>query len=466
MSIYSALRRVVSEPDLPVSLPEQDRRGHEAMTGQEAKLRRDAESVLQQAVAAVDPRKLAHDALAARAERIEQVKGRVHLAAFGKAAAAMAQGARSALGYKVRHGVLIVPADCADEVPAGFETFRGGHPVPDQGSVAGSQAIRQMAEELGEDDMLLCLISGGGSSLLTIPPAGMPLEDVQEVTRLLLESGAPIEDVNCVRRHLDELKGGRLARAARPAEVLGIVISDVVGDPLEAIASGPISPDPSTFADAVSLLKRHRVWKRVPLAARGYLDRGISREIQDSPTRIDPCFEKARAIVAGNAHTAAEAACREAERLGYESQLLTTTLTGEARKAGQFLAETLRTLRGSIAERKPTCIVTAGETTVKVRGEGKGGRNQELALSAALKLDGLESVLLASMGTDGIDGPTEAAGAVITGTTARRAREAGHDPAAALGRNDAYTVLRAVDDLIVSGPTGTNVADIQVMLIT
>jgi len=460
MSIYSSLRRILVTPETVL-----DFAPRQGMTKQEAELRRDAETVLQRAVAAVDPEKLAHDALRARESALD-VKGRVYLAGFGKAAAAMAQGARSALGYRVRRGVLIVPAGSESDAPAGFDTFGGGHPVPDPGSVAGSRALRQMAAELGEDDLLLCLISGGGSSLLTIPPDGMPLEEVQEVTRLLLGAGATIEEINCVRKHLDELKGGRLARVAAPARVLGIVVSDVIGDPLDVIASGPISPDPTRFEDAVAVLRRYRVWKDVPLAARGYLDRGVCREIEDSPSRLDPCFERTRAVIAGNAHTAAEAACREAERLGYESQLLTTSLTGEACKAGQFLAETMRTLRASVAERRPTCIVTAGETTVEVRGDGRGGRNQELALSAALRLDGLDSVLLASMGTDGIDGPTDAAGAVITGTTAGRARAAGLDPEVALESNDVYPVLRALDDLIVSGPTGTNVADIQVMLIS
>jgi hydroxypyruvate reductase len=362
--------------------------------------------------------------------------------------------------------VLIVPAGTEPEAPAGFEIFGGGHPIPDQGSVAGSCAIRQLAIEAKEDDLLLCLISGGGSSLLTIPPEGMPLEDIQQVTRLLLDAGATIEELNCVRKHLDQVKGGRLAQLAAPARVLAVVISDVVSDPLDVVASGPVTPDPTRFADAQSVLRRYRVWKQVPLAARGYLDRGVCREIGDSPTKLDPCFERTTAIVAGNAHTAARAACLEAERLGYETQVLTTTLTGEARKVGQFLAETMRTLLASTAERRPTCIVTAGETTVEVRGNGLGGRNQEVALSAAIQLDGLESVLLASMGTDGLDGPTDAAGAVVTGSTAPRARDAGLDPVAALENNDTYPVLRALDDLIVSGPTGTNVADIQVMLLS
>jgi len=459
MSIYTALRRILVSQDPVVGMARES-----GAPSSEFDLRRDAESILKEAVTAAEPEQLTCDALRARGNAISD-EGRVWLAGFGRAAAAMAGGARHALGYRINRGVLVVPAGYESEAPAGFDAFSGGHPIPDQASVAGSRAIRQLAQEAGEQDLLICLISGGGSSLLTLPPDGMPLEDVQEVTRLLIDSGAGIEEMNCVRKHLDLLKGGRLAQVAAPARVLALVMSEVVGDPLDVIASGPVAPDPTSFSDAVSVLRRHGIWKHVPLAARGYLDRGVCREIGDSPSRVEPCFERTDTVVVGNAHTAARAACLEAERLGYESQVLTTTLTGEAHQAGRFLAETLKALIDSNPTRRRTCIVTAGETTVSANGEAHGGRNQVLALSAAQQLADLEGVLLSSMATDGTDGSTDAAGAVVTGTTLRRAKQAGIDVRAALEGHAAYPVFQKLGDLIVSGPTGTNVADIQVLLL-
>ena len=460
MSVFKTLRRLFSPPPPAAGSAPASR-----STKSQPELFPDAEKILRAAIAAVDPGRLVAQTLQARAPELTEYE-RIWLVGFGKASASMARGAHQALGTRIAGGVLNVPLGDEGSAPAGLDAFGVGHPVPDQAGVAGARAIRQLVREAGESDLVICLISGGGSAMLPLPPDGMPIEAVQDVTEFLMRAGATIGDLNCVRKHLDLLKGGRLAREAAPARVLGLALSDVVGDELDVIASGPLTPDTTRFADAVAVLRRYDVWNRAPLAVRGYLDLGVKGETPEGPRKNDPCFERVEVEVVGNSRVAAQAACGEAERLGYTTQLLTSTLTGEAREAGKFLAETAREIRNSGGgEVEPTCVVTAGETVVTVRGDGHGGRNLELVLGAASGIDGLGSVLVASMGTDGIDGATNAAGALATGDTLRRARSAGLDWEQALERNDSYPFFEVLDDLIVSGPTGTNVADIQVLLL-
>jgi hydroxypyruvate reductase len=462
MSFYNAVRRLLSEPGpMMTADPTSTEYGKT-----EYDLRADAETILRAAIDAVDPERLVIRAMKSHKKSIP-TGGKVWVAGFGKAVIPMARGLHRSLGDRVEGGVLIAPPSTQAYIAPQYEIFRGGHPVPDQGGVAGACAIRQMAREAGDDDLMICLVSGGGSALLTLPPENLPLEDIQIVTELLTSTGVEITEINCVRKHLDALKGGQLARETAPARVLSLVLSDVVDNPVDVVASGPVSPDPTSFADAVAVLKRYGLWQKVPLAARGYLDRGLCGEIDDTPEKNDPMFLRTTCVVVGDGNTAARGACAEAERLGFESQLLTSTLSGEASEAGSFLAETARVLRASQSpDRPPTCIVTTGETTVRRRGDGQGGRNQELALGAALKIDRMDGVLIASMGTDGFDGPTDAAGATVTGSTVPRAVEAGIDCEAALASNDPYSVFHALDDLIVSGPTETNVADIQIILLS
>ena len=461
MSFYNAVRRLFSE-DAPMIAADPSA---VAYGKTEYDLRIDAETILQAAVGAADPEALVESAMNGHKRSIP-TDGRVWVAGFGKAVVPMAQGLYHSLGDRIEGGVLVAPVGTHAYIAPQFEIFRGGCLLPDQGGVAGAHAIRQMAREAGEDDLLICLISGGGSALLTLPPDDLPIEDVQVVTDLLYRAGAGIAELNCVRRHLDMLKGGRLAREAAPARVLSLTLSNVVVDSPDIVASGPVSPDPTRFAAAVGVLKRSGLWKQVPLAARGWLDRGVCGEIEDTPDKSDPMFLRTTHVVVGSAETAARAACGEAERLGYEAQVLTTTLAGEAIEAGGFLAETARVLRAAqTPDRRPTCVVTAGSTSVRRNGDGNGGRNQELALGAALEIDRMDGVLIASMSTDGVDGTTDAAGATATGTTLRRAIDSGVDCAEARARNDAYSVFGALDDLIVSGPTGTNVADIQILLL-
>ncbi len=379
----------------------------------------------------------------------------------------MAGGAYEVLGGRLAECVIIAPPDV--EVPdIPYATvFRGGHPIPNEEGLAGARRILEVANGLTDEDVLLCLISGGGSALMTLPPPGVTLDEVRLTTDLLLRAGADIRELNCVRKHLDQLKGGRLARAAAPARVIGLVLSDVSGDPLDVIASGPLSPDPTTFETAVRVLTSYDLEDRVPEAVRRFLEAGVKGEVEESPEEGDPAFESAEVHVIGSNRIAAAAAVREAERRGYATLLLTTTMRGEAREVGKVLTSIGEEVRRSgrpIAA--PACILAAGETTVTVRGDGRGGRNQELALAAAIELEGRDGLVLGSIGTDGIDGPTDAAGAIVDGGTLARGEAAGADANQALARNDAYSFLRSTNDLLITGPTGTNVMDIQLVLVS
>lgn len=447
------------------------------------RLREDALACFEAAVAAVEPEELVRRFLEANPELLE-VTGEIRLAGIGKAASAMARGARGVLEGRLAGGVLIVPEGSEGEASGeGLEVFGGGHPVPNETGVRGAREVLGLAEGLGEDDLLLCLVSGGGSALMTLPPEGVSLDDLQRTTEALLRAGATIGELNCVRKHLDRLKGGRLARAAAPGRVLALVLSDVVGDPLDVIASGPVSPDPTTFEDAIRVLERQGVGSAegptgVPAAVREHLERGHRGQEDESPGPGNPVFETVAAHVVGSNRLAAEGALAEAERRGYAPLLLSTMITGEAREVGRVLAalgtEVLRS--GSLIS-PSACLVAAGETTVTVTGAGRGGRNQEVALGAAVALDELlrgdpdaaGRILVASLGTDGIDGPTDAAGAIATGETVARARErrldAPLDPRSALADNDAYPFFEALGDLIVTGPTGTNVMDVMLVLV-
>jgi len=431
--------------------------------GRDASARRaDALACFDAALAAVEPTRLVAEALAGPAGQALG-DGPVTLLGLGKAAAAMALGADRALGPRIAGGALAVPK-AAGPAPGQLEVVRASHPVPDASSVAAGLALHARAAAAGPDDRLLLLVSGGGSALATLPPAGLRLADLPAVTGRLLLAGAPIGDLNAVRKHLDRLKGGRLARAAAPAPVLALVLSDVVGDPLDVIASGPVSPDPTTWADAISALRRHDAWQSAPPAVRDLLSRGVAGDLPDTPGPGDPCFDTVSVHTVGNARTAAEAARAEAARRGYHAEVVSCTVTGEAREVGRDLARLARD-RLSGAAPRPACLVAAGETTVTVRGPGQGGRNQELALSAALALAGEPHVTIASLGTDGVDGPTDAAGAVVDGDTAALARQAGLDPAAALAANDSHTLLKTARAVVATGPTGTNVGDLALVVV-
>ncbi|MFQ6135044.1 MAG: glycerate kinase, partial [Nitrososphaerales archaeon] len=316
-------------------------------------------------------------------------------------------------------------------------------------------------------DLVICLISGGGSALIPLPAEGISLEDIQQVTLRLLRSGAPIGELNAVRKHLSEIKGGQLAKKLYPAEVMSLIISDVVGDSLETIASGPTSPDRTTYQDAVKILKKYRLWQISPPQIRRVLSEGAAGGIGETPKPGDPVFQRVRNMTIGGGSIACKAAAESLSRAGLNTLVLITHLEGEARDAGLFLSTVALDVEASNRPvKKPAAIIAGGETTVAVRGNGLGGRNQEVALSFASKIDGLRKVAFASMDTDGLDGNSDAAGAVVDGTTISRAREKGLDAWQFLDRNDSYSFFSKVGGLIFTGATFTNVNDLAVMVLT
>ncbi len=392
---------------------------------------------------------------------------RVVVAGMGKAAMAMAGMVEQQLGERVAEGAVVVPHGHTQTPPPHcppprrIEVLEAGHPVPDEHSVRAARHILSLAEACADHDLLLVLISGGGSSLCADFEPPVTLADAQCTFRLLLESGADIHQINTVRKHLSRIGGGRLAQAAAPADVLALVISDVVGDDLSVIASGPTVPDPTTFAEAIAVLRRYDLWHRVPASVRVRLEAGVTDPSLETPKPADPRFARVVTRLIGTNRRALEAAADEARQRGYSVRIVTDRLTGEAREVAVRLVTALREGR----EDRPVCLLWGGETTVTVRGSGRGGRNQELALAAALAMDGWEAeAVLLSGGTDGRDGPTDAAGAWATPDTASRARTCGMDPQAYLDNNDAYTFFKALDQLLFTGPTHTNVMDVQVGL--
>ncbi|MGI8510635.1 MAG: glycerate kinase type-2 family protein [Gemmatimonadaceae bacterium] len=410
----------------------------------------DAVSCALAGIAAVDPARLVEEALAGH-----RFGPRVSLFAAGKAAAAMASAAADVLGPFLRRGVVIAPSSVS--IPgAPIVSYRGGHPIPTEEGVRGAESLVRIVESLVADDVLLCLISGGASALMTLPAHRIALEDVRDVTRLLLRAGATIDELNCVRKHIDRLKGGRLAALVFPARSEALVLSDVVGDSLATIASGPTVPDPTTVADAIAVLTTREIWGATPRAIRDHLEHGGD----ESPKPGDVRFAYARSRVIGSNAIAAEAARARAEQLGYSARVVTTRMVGEAREVGTAVAKAVRGECDGLC--RPAALIFGGETTVTVRGTGLGGRNQELALAAALELDGHWDATVASIGTDGIDGPTDAAGAVADGATLARARDLGVNALHFLANNDSYRFWGALGGLVVTGPTGTNVMDLVV----
>ncbi|MDR7420007.1 MAG: glycerate kinase, partial [Armatimonadota bacterium] len=348
----------------------------------------------------------------------------------------------------------------------GIELIEAGHPLPDTNGWRGARRIVDLVVPAGPDDLVLVLISGGGSALLPLPAEGVTLDEKIATTDLLLRSGATINEMNTVRKHLSAVKGGWLARHAAPATVVTLVLSDVLGNPLDVIASGPTVPDPTTFADAVEVVRRFGLWNRVPASVRLRLERGAAGEVPDTPKPGDAAFERARAVIIGDITAAAAAAADRAQALGYQTRLGPTDVQGEARDVGETFGRSVRESYETLgAAGRPMCLIAGGETTVTVRGRGRGGRNQELALGAAGPIAGLPQALVASFGTDGTDGPTDAAGAVADGSTLARAREQGLDPQVALADNDTYPFFQALGDLIITGPTNTNVNDLWLGLI-
>ena len=405
-------------------------------------LRSDAQTIIAASIQAVQP-----DAAVKRALRGRDFPGRVVLAAAGKAAWQMARAAQECLGERMDTGVVVTKYGHVLGPIPGCTCYEAGHPVPDGNSFRGTQAVLDLVSGLTEQDTVIFLLSGGGSALFEKPL--IPGEELQDITSQLLSSGADIVEMNVIRKRLSAVKGGRFARLCAPARVFAVVLSDILGDPLDMIASGPACADRSTCEQALAIAEKYRL--RLTPQARELLAQETPKELDNVETQIT-----------GSVRELCAAAARSAQELGYEPVMLTDQLCCQAREAGSFLASVARTHRG---QGKKLAFLAGGETVVKLTGTGKGGRNQELALSAAQGIDGLDGVLVFSLGSDGTDGPTDAAGGVVDGQTAARLREQGLSIHQVLEDNDAYHALAKADGLIVTGPTGTNVNDVAVVLI-
>lgn len=386
---------------------------------------------------------------------------RVTLLAVGKAAAPMAQAVQRILGQCLSESVVLTKEGHSGALLGA--AIESGHPIPNQVGVEAAYRIKQLLERSTAHDLIILALSGGASALLPAPEPPITLEDKQRTTDLLLRAGANIRQLNAVRKHLSFLKGGKLAKLAWPSTTIGLLLSDVINDSLDVIGSGPTAPDPTSFADALSVLRQFGLIERIPPSVLGRLLQGVAGSVEETPKPGDPIFRKVHNFVVGSNRLALDAAAMEAERLGFHPIIVSSCVEGEAREAAVALCGRLR----DVAARKellPACLLAGGETTVTVRGPGKGGRNQEFALAAGLEIAGLDGVAVFSVGTDGTDGPTDAAGAVVTGTTVARALARGVRPVERLASNDSYVLFDALDDLVRTGPTGTNVMDIQIML--
>jgi glycerate 2-kinase len=413
-------------------------------------LRRHARSIFDAALAAANPERAVENHL--RAIDLDRFS-KVYVVGAGKAGASMAKAAERVLGQRIEAGFVNVKYGHAIRLRH-IELNESGHPEPDARGMAGAERIIEIAAAAQRKDLVVCLISGGASALTPLPAEPVTLEEKRAVTALLLAAGADIHEINAVRKHLSRIKGGQLARFAWPARVETLALSDVVGDNLDVIGSGPTAPDSSTFADARRVLERYGIWLRAPQSVRDRLAGGFP----ETPKPGDPIFRRVRNRIVGSNRLALAAAARRAREFGYRTQILSSEIVGETRDIARMHAAILRE-----AARRPgaQCIVSGGETTVTVRGDGLGGRNQEFALAAAIDIAGLPDAVVFSAGTDGSDGPTDAAGAIGDGRTLARKPEA----RVYLDNNDSYHYFKSLGDLIKTGPTHTNVIDVHIMLL-
>jgi hydroxypyruvate reductase len=436
-------------------------------------LKQQARNIFDAALRAVDPEKaiLNHIQLAdgvltvGKRELLLKDYKKIFIVGAGKADAPMALAVEGLLGQYVSDGVIIVK-DGHGLPLSRIRIHEASHPVPDERGVSGTEEIFSLVRNADEQDLVICLISGGGSALLVAPAEGISLKDKQEVTQLLLDCGATIHEINTIRKHLSRVKGGGLARLAHPATVVSLILSDVIGDDLDVIASGPTVTDSSTFPEAKQVLDRYEIWDRIPLSVQKHMEKGVKGEIEETPKPGDPSFQSDSWELVGTNLQALKAARKEAEQQGYHTIILSGMIegeTGEVAKVHTAIAK--EAVRSGNPHVPPLCVLSGGETTVTIKGKGRGGRNQEFALAAALEIEGEKHIVVLSGGTDGTDGPTDAAGAIADGDTLVRARAKGLDPLDYLHRNDSYTFFEALDDLLMTGPTRTNVMDVRILLI-
>ncbi|MBN1958494.1 MAG: glycerate kinase [Desulfuromonadales bacterium] len=383
----------------------------------------------------------------------------------GKAGAPMAKALEEILGEHIAAGLISVKYGHVDQLNV-VKIMEAGHPVPDDNGIAAAQAIYDLARTADEKTLVLCVISGGGSALLPLPVAGVSLEDKQNTTKVLLECGATIHEINAIRKHLSVIKGGGLAKAVFPGTLVTLILSDVVGDDLDSIASGPCVPDSRTFSDCQAIVEKYSISDRIPRSVMQRITDGVSGLIPETPKKEEAFFAKTQNVVVGSNFNALLTAKLKADELGYNSLLISSMLEGETRDvAANHIAIAREISVHGQPLKRPACLLSGGETTVKIRGKGKGGRNQEFVLAAALRISDLENIVVMSAGTDGNDGPTDAAGAIADHTTLSRAREDNLDPSGYLADNDSYHFFERLADLVKTGPTNTNVMDLRIILV-
>jgi hydroxypyruvate reductase len=390
--------------------------------------------------------------------------GRILVVGCGKAAASMAAALQDIFGAQISGGAVVVKYGHGVHLEK-IRVIEAGHPIPDQAGVAAAHQINGIVRGATQNDLILLVVSGGGSALMPLPATGLSLEDKQRTTEILLASGATIHEVNALRKHLSQLKGGRFAELAYPATLIAFILSDVVGDNLDVIASGPTVPDESTYQDCLEIIERYQLSDKLPAAVVRALMSGVRGECVETPKSTNPIFHRVQNLIVGNNALALAAAQERAIALGYHARIISRSVHGESRVVAREYATLGKDmfLEKNSANR-PACLIAGGETTVIVQGDGLGGRNQEFALAAALEIDAVEQIVILSAGTDGSDGPTDAAGAIVDGNSVRRGAANGMVARDFLARNDSYHFLQATDDLLKTGPTLTNVMDLQLIL--
>jgi len=393
--------------------------------------------------------------------------GKIIVVGGGKASGNMAEVLEEIFGNRVTGGVVNVPEGMGSVYQTRkIRLVEAGHPLPTGSGVKGAEEMIDLVSGLEPQDLVVCLLSGGGSALITLPAKGISLDELRETTQLLLKSGAMIQEVNAIRKHLSRIKGGQLAKAAHPAKVITLLISDVVGDRLDTIASGPTYPDPMTFSDALAVIEKYGLTKKVPKNILNHLKKGAEEKVPETPKPEEKYFlNTSYEIIASNAD-AIRAAMEVGKSHGFNVSTLTTTMQGEAREVGAHLATVAKgVIETSEPASRPALLISGGETTVTIKGDGIGGRNQELVLSAAIGISGLRNATVASFSTDGVDGPTDAAGAVADSFTLERAKHLKLDPELHLERNDSYSFFKGIGDLLITGPTRTNVMDLTCLIL-
>ena len=394
---------------------------------------------------------------------------KVHVIGFGKAVLAMASGITEVLGDRIAGGYLITKhfdEEMQSLLPDTITVTKGNHPVPDVDTFKSSAGLVEYIKSIDENDLVIVLISGGGSALCSAPIPGVTPKEMREMTRQLLACGAEIQEMNAIRKHLDQIKGGGLAELLSPATVTTLILSDVIGSPLDVIASGPTVPDTATFDTVSDIFDRYRLWETAPTSICQIIKTGQKGEVADTPKEGAQCFLKVQNVLVADNVLACQTAVDMAKQNQMSAYLMTTSLNGEAREAGRVLVSLMEQIRkDNTPFQAPVCLVFGGETTVTLQGTGLGGRNQELALGALRELAGLEDVLLVTLATDGEDGPTDAAGAWVTGETFTRVKERGLSLVDAMQNNDAYHFFQELNQIVHTGPSGTNVNDVTLCFV-